>query len=119
MGVSAELGLTPVINVAGTSTRVGGPLMHPAAVAAMAEAARSCVPLDQLEGVASAVIGEVTSAEAGYVTAGAAAGLTLGAAAYLAGLDLAKIERLPDTTGSANEIRGRRGPRHALHHPVT
>src|SRR5438552_331449 len=33
MGVYADLGLTPVINAAGTSTRVGGPPMHPAAVA--------------------------------------------------------------------------------------
>jgi D-glucosaminate-6-phosphate ammonia-lyase len=118
MSVYADLGLTPVINAAGTSTRVGGPLMHPAAVAAMAEAARSCVPLDQLEGVASAVISEVTGAEAGYVTAGAAAGLTLGAAACLTGLDLAKMERLPDTTGWANEIvvcrEQRNGYDHAL-----
>jgi D-glucosaminate-6-phosphate ammonia-lyase len=104
MGVYADLGLTPVINAAGTSTRVGGPLMHPAAVAAMAEAAGSCVPLDRLEGIASTLIAEVTGAEAGYVTAGAAAGLTLGAAACLAGLDLAKIERLPDTDGMPNEI---------------
>src|SRR5438552_8309732 len=118
MGVYADLGLTPVINAAGTSTRVGGPLMHPAAVAAMAEAARSCVPLDQLEGAASAVISEVTGAEAGYVTAGAAAGLTLGAAACLTGLDLAKMERLPDTDGWPNEIvvcrEQRNGYDHAL-----
>jgi D-glucosaminate-6-phosphate ammonia-lyase len=64
-------------------------------MAAMAEAAPARVPLDQLEGAASTVISEVTGAEAGYVTAGAAAGLTLGAAACLAGLDLAKMERLP------------------------
>src|SRR5216683_1913980 len=118
MGVYAELGLTPVINAAGTSTRVGGPLMHPAAVAAMAEAARSCVPLDQLEGAASTVISQVTGAEAGYVTAGAAAGLTLGAAACLTGLDLAKMERLPDTDGWPNEIvvcrEQRNGYDHAL-----
>jgi D-glucosaminate-6-phosphate ammonia-lyase len=116
--VYADLGLSPVINAAGTSTRVGGPLMHPAAVAAMAEAARSCVPLDQLEGIASSLIAEVTGAEAGYVTAGAAAGLTLGAAACLAGLDLAKIERLPDTDGMPNEIvvcrEQRSGYDHAL-----
>jgi D-glucosaminate-6-phosphate ammonia-lyase len=118
MGVYADLGLTPVINAAGTSTRVGGPLMHPAAAAAMVEAARACVPLDQLEGVASATISEVTGAEAGYVTAGAAAGLTLGAAACLAGLDLGKMERLPDTDGMPNEIvvcrEQRSGYDHAL-----
>ncbi len=118
MGVYADLGLTPVINAAGTSTRVGGPLMHPAAVAAMAEAARSCVPLDQLEGAASTVISEVTGAEAGYVTAGAAAGLTLGAAACLTGLDLAKMERLPDTDGWPNEIVVCREQRNGYDHAV-
>src|SRR5579859_1418136 len=116
--VYTDLGLTPVINAAGTSTRVGGPLMHPAAVAAMAEAARACMPLDQLEGAASAVISEVTGAESGYVTAGAAAGLTLGAAACLCGLDPAKMDRLPDTGGLPNEIvvcrEQRNGYDHAL-----
>jgi D-glucosaminate-6-phosphate ammonia-lyase len=118
MGVYADLGLTPVINVAGTATRVGGPLMHPAAVAAMAEAARACVPLDQLEGAASTVISEVTGAEAGYVTAGAAAGLTLGAAACLTGLDLAKMERLPDTGGMPNEIVVCREQRNGYDHSL-
>ena len=67
---------------------------------------------------ASAIISEVTGAEAGYVTAGAAAGLTLGAAACLAGLDLARMERLPDTDGLPNEIvvcrEQRNGYDHAL-----
>src|SRR5437870_1601925 len=104
MSVYTDLGLKPAINAAGASTRVGGPLMHPAAAAAMAEAARACMPLDQLEGAASSIIAEVTGAEAGYVTAGAAAGLTLSAAACLAGLDPAQMERLPDASGMPNEI---------------
>lgn len=92
--------------------------MHPAAVEAMAEAARACVPLDQLEGAASALISEVTGAEAGYVTAGAAAGLTLGAAACLAGLDLARMERLPDTNGMPNEIVVCREQRNGYDHSL-
>src|SRR5438874_12022693 len=98
MTVYAQFGLEPIINAAGASTRVGGPRMHPAAAAAMAEAARACVPLDRLEGAASTIIADVTGAEAGYVTAGAAAGLTLSAAACLAGLDIGIMDRLPDTT---------------------
>src|SRR5213076_1292654 len=92
------------------STRVGGPLMHPAAAAAMAEAATACVPLDRLQGAASTIIAEVTGAEAGYVTAAAAA--------CLAGLDPARMDRLPDTTGLPNEIvicrEQRNGYDHAL-----
>ena len=118
VGVYADLGLTPVINGAGTSTRVGGPLMHPAAVAAMAEAAHACVPLDRLQGVASSIIAEVTGAEAGYVTAGAAAGLTLAAAACLAGLDVARMDRLPDTSGFPNEIVVCREQRNGYDHSL-
>lgn len=118
MSVYADLGLVPIINAAGTSTRVGGPLMHPAAAAAMAEAARACVPLDHLQGAASRIIAEVTGAEAGYVTAGAAAGLTLAAAACLARLDPARMDRLPETDGLPNEIvvcrEQRNGYDHAL-----
>jgi seryl-tRNA(Sec) selenium transferase len=118
MSAYTDLGLEPIINAAGASTRVGGPLMHPAAATAMAEAARACVPLDRLQGVASTIIAELTGAEAGYVTAGAAAGLTLSAAACLAGLDLARMDRLPDTSGLPNEIivcrEQRNGYDHAL-----
>ena len=118
VGVYADLGLTPVINGAGTSTRVGGPLMHPAAVAAMAEAAHACVPLDRLQGVASSIIAEATGAEAGYVTAGAAAGLTLAAAACLAGLDVARMDRLPDTSSFPNEIVVCREQRNGYDHSL-
>jgi D-glucosaminate-6-phosphate ammonia-lyase len=118
MSVYTDLGLQPIINAAGASTRVGGPLMHPAAAAAMAEAATACVPLDRLQGAAITIIAEATGAEAGYVTAGAAAGLTLAAAACLAGLDPARMDRLPDTSRLPNEIivcrEQRNGYDHAL-----
>jgi len=118
MSVYAQFGLEPIINAAGASTRVGGPLMHPAAVTAMADAARACVPLDQLQAAASRVIAEVTGAEAGYVTAGAAAGLTLSAAACLAGLDVGIMDRLPDTSGLPNEIIVSREQRNGYDHAL-
>jgi L-seryl-tRNA(Ser) seleniumtransferase len=118
MSVYSQLGLEPIINAAGTSTRVGGPLMHPKAVAAMAEAASACVPLDRLQGVASSAIADVTGAEAGYVTAGAAAGLTLSAAACLAGLEIGIMDRLPDTAGLPNEIVVSREQRNGYDHAL-
>ncbi len=118
MNVYAQFGLEPIINAAGTSTRVGGPLMHPQAVAAMAEAASACIPLDRLQGAASSLIAEVTGAEAGYVTAGAAAGLTLSAAACLAGLDIGIMDRLPDTNGLPNEIIVSREQRNGYDHAL-
>jgi L-seryl-tRNA(Ser) seleniumtransferase len=118
MNVYAEFGLEPIINAAGASTRVGGPLMHPAAAKAMLEAAGSCVALDQLQGAASRIIAEATGAEAGYVTAGAAAGLTLSAAACLARLDIAIMDRLPDTSGLPNEIVISREQRNGYDHAL-
>ncbi|GAH72038.1 unnamed protein product, partial [marine sediment metagenome] len=43
-------------------------------------------------------------AEAGIVTAGAFAALTLGTAACICGFDVAKMNRLPDTSGIPNEV---------------
>jgi D-glucosaminate-6-phosphate ammonia-lyase len=118
MNVYAQFGLEPIINAAGASTRVGGPLMHPKAVAAMAEAAAACIPLDRLQGAASSVIAAVTGGEAGYVTAGAAAGLTLSAAACLARLDVGIMDRLPDTSGLPNEIIVSREQRNGYDHAL-
>jgi D-glucosaminate-6-phosphate ammonia-lyase len=118
MNVYAQFGLEPIINAAGASTRVGGPLMHPAAAKAMMEAAGACVALDQLQGAASQIIAEATGAAAGYVTAGAAAGLTLSAAACLARLDIAVMDRLPDTSGLPNEIVISREQRNGYDHAL-
>jgi L-seryl-tRNA(Ser) seleniumtransferase len=118
MGVYADLGVRTVINGAGTLTRLGGTRMEPDVLAAMAEAAESFVHLDELQAQAGEVIAEVTGAEAGYVVTGAAAGLTLGMAACVAGLDVAKMDRLPDTTGMKNEVVVQRGHRNAYDHAI-
>jgi D-glucosaminate-6-phosphate ammonia-lyase len=104
MGVYERLGVRPIINVAGTATRLGGALVEQETVDAMAEAARQSVPLEQLQAAASNIIAKITGAEAGYVTSGASAALTLGTAACLTGLDVARMDRLPNTTGMPNEV---------------
>lgn len=80
-----DLGVRPVINAAGTLTRLGGSLMPPEVVQAMARAAEHCVRIEELQERAGAVIAEAMGAEAAYVTCGAAAGLTLGTAAVWPG----------------------------------
>jgi D-glucosaminate-6-phosphate ammonia-lyase len=104
MTVALELRGRRVINARGNSTKVGGSVLAPEVVAAMAEAAQFYVRIEDLQAAAGEVIRRVTGADAGYVTSGASAGLTLAAAAALAGLDPEKMNRLPDTTGMANEI---------------
>jgi D-glucosaminate-6-phosphate ammonia-lyase len=93
-----------IINAAGYLTRLGNSIMDPPVLRAMEEASRSFVELDKAQLAASAVIAAVTGAEAGYVVGGAAAGLALAAAACIAGDDLDRIRRLPDTEGMPNEI---------------
>jgi L-seryl-tRNA(Ser) seleniumtransferase len=90
------LGVAPIINAAGTNTRLSGGMMHPEVTAAMAEAATACVDILELQAAASRVIAEVTGAEAGIVTSGASAALLLGAAACLARLDTVAMDALPE-----------------------
>lgn len=118
MGVYNELGVRTIINASGTLTRLGGSRMAPEVLAAMAEAAASYVHIDELQARAGVVIAEITGAEAGYVTTGAAAALSLGVAACVAGLDVGKMDRLPDTTGMKNEIVVQRGHRNAYDHAI-
>lgn len=102
--VYEKFGLTPVLNVAGTHTKLGGPLMNQDAARAMLDAAYEAVPIDQLQAHASRVIAEITGAEAGYVTSGAAAGLTLATAACICGLDVGKMNLLPSMDGAPPEV---------------
>jgi D-glucosaminate-6-phosphate ammonia-lyase len=104
MTIYDTLGVRPVLNVAGPVTRLSGAPLHPEVAAAMAEAAQSCVRIEDLQEAAGRELVAATGAAAGYVTAGAAAGLALGAAACIAGLDVAAMDRLPDTTGLRGEI---------------
>ena len=104
MSIYKELGVEPIINLWGTATRLGGALMDKQVVDAMEQASKESVIMEELQAIASTVIAELTGAEAGYVTCGAASGLTLGTAACLAGLDVSRMERLPDTNGMPNEV---------------
>ena len=118
MSLYDELGVRPVINAAGTLTRLGGSRMAPDVLAAMAEASASFVHLDDLQTRAAEEIARITGAEAGYVTNGAAAGLALATAACVAGMDVAAMDQLPDTTGLRNEVIVQRGHRNSYDHAI-
>lgn len=118
MHIYDRLGVTRRVNGAGTLTRLGGGLMPPEVLAAMAEAADSAVDMAELQAAASRVIARATGAEAGIVTSGAAAALTLGTAACLTGFDAAKMDRLPDTAGMANEVIMSRTHRTGYDHAI-
>jgi len=95
MTIYERLGVRPVVNAAGTLTRLGGTLMCAEAVQAMNEAAGSAVAIDELQEAASRVIARHTGAEAGLVTSGAFGALVLATGACIAGLDVPRMNRMP------------------------
>jgi L-seryl-tRNA(Ser) seleniumtransferase len=104
MGVYDELGVRTVINGNATLTSLGGSLMPPEVLAAMAEAAQHFVDIDELQEKVGARIAKWTRNQAAYVSCGAAAGLVLTTAACITGMDPAKRARLPFADGLANEV---------------
>jgi len=113
-----ELGVRRRINAAGSLTRLGGAIMAPEVVLAMAAASRASVDIGELQDAASKRIAEATGAEAGLVTTGAAAALTLASAAAIAGWDIAKMAALPHAESFPRDIliprTHRTGYAHAL-----
>ena len=113
-----RLGVRRRINAAGALTRLGGAVMAPEVVAAMAAASRASVDIGELQDAASDRIAAATGAEAGLVTTGAAAALTLAAAAAIARWDIAKMAALPHAGAFPHDIliprTQRTGYAHAL-----
>jgi L-seryl-tRNA(Ser) seleniumtransferase len=99
-----SLGVSTVINAAGTKTRISGSLMRETAADSMREASNHFVRISDLQAHASKLISEITTAEAGYVSSGASAGLTLCAAACIAEKNLSKMNKLPDTADMPSDI---------------
>lgn len=99
-----RLGVSPVINAAGSITRLGGTRTRPETLELMEKAARVMVNIDDLNRAAGREVARLIGAEAGFVCSGAAGGLLLQAAACIAGNDPVKMRQLPDTDGLKNEI---------------
>jgi L-seryl-tRNA(Ser) seleniumtransferase len=77
------LGVRPVINANATVTVLGGSLMPPPVLKAMADAAAQFVDLPELNQRVGERLAELTHNEAAYVTSGAAAAITLTVAACI------------------------------------
>ena len=95
MSIYKRLGIRTVINGNATLTRLGGSIMPPEVVAAMADASKHFVDIIELQKRVGEEIAKLTHNEAAYVSCGAAAALTLSTAACITGLDAAKREKLP------------------------
>ena len=104
MDIYDELGLRKVINGLATVTVLGGSIMPPEVVEAMAQASRHFVSIDEFQKKAGEKIAEWTQNEAAYIPCGAAAGLALSTAACITGTDSAKCAQLPHVEDLKNEV---------------
>src|SRR6185503_9726327 len=78
-----KLGVTKIINAAGTYTALTASIMPPSVQAAVALAAKHPVRLGELQKSAGEYIAKLLQCEGALVTAGAASALTLGTAACM------------------------------------
>ncbi|WP_432891118.1 hypothetical protein ACQPYH_14150 [Kribbella sp. CA-245084] len=81
--MSTPLGVRAVINANATVTFLGGSLMPPPVVQAMADAATRFVDLAELHARVGERLAELTHNESAYVTSGAAAAITLAIASCI------------------------------------
>ena len=118
MDIYRELGVTPVINAAGSLTASGGSIMPPQVTDAMARASRAFVDMQELHLAAGSRIAELIGVEAAHVCACAAAGIALMSAACMAGADRERIRQLPDTTGMRDRFVVQRAHRNGFDQAV-
>lgn len=102
--VYARLGIRPVINAMGTYTTLGGSLMPPEVLQAMAEAARRFVDIPELQAMVGARIASLVGVPAAMVTAGAASAITVATAACRVVGKPEVLHRLPNAAGVPNEV---------------
>ena len=94
-----SIGVRPFINARGTYTVLSGSTMLPEVRAAMDQASRQYVHLDELTDAIGERLAALTSAEWGLVTSGCAAALTHATAACVAGGNPDLHVRIPDLRG--------------------
>jgi uncharacterized pyridoxal phosphate-dependent enzyme len=106
----AALGVRPVVNAAATLTRLGGSLVAPPVLPAMAAAAANFVDMHELQRAVGRRLATLTGNEAAHVASGAAALITLAVIACISGREggpePVALEDLPylDETGERTVI---------------
>ena len=113
-----ELGIRPVINFRGTHTVIGASKIWPDVHEAMNEASAHFVSIEELQDAVGARLAKLAGTEAAMVTTGTAGGITVGTCACLTGEDVAKVRRLPDTTGMKTEVIIQKSHRNGYDHAV-
>lgn len=102
--VYLRLGVKPVINGVGTVTNLGGSIMPPEVIEAMAAASKNFIPFPELQQKAGDHLAKIIGVPAAMISCGAASAITCGTAAAVTRGDDEKLQALPDTSGMKSEI---------------
>ncbi len=114
-----KLGITPFINAAGTYTILSASTMPDEVQAAIAQAARQPVNLEELLNASGEYLAKRLKCEAALVTSGAAAALVVGTAACVTVGNNSAIVSIPtDMNGLKNEVIIQKTHRYGYDHAV-
>ncbi|HLK20431.1 MAG TPA: aminotransferase class V-fold PLP-dependent enzyme [Bryobacteraceae bacterium] len=114
-----KLGVTKIINAAGTYTMFTASIMPPSVQAAVAKAAKHPVRLAELQKKAGEYLAKKLKCEGALVSAGAASALTLGAAACMTVGNRKAPDMLPNEASSLkNEVIVQKTHRYGYDHAL-
>ncbi|HEY7304416.1 MAG TPA: aminotransferase class V-fold PLP-dependent enzyme [Bryobacteraceae bacterium] len=115
-----KLGVTKIINAAGTYTILTASTMPPEVQAAVAQAAKHPVRLLDLQKKAGEYLARRLRCEAAMVTAGASSALTLGTAACIGVINNAPIQAVPSKVAGLrkNEVIIQKAHRYSYDHAL-
>jgi seryl-tRNA(Sec) selenium transferase len=120
--IYAELGITPMININGTLTVIGGSVMRPETMELIRLGNQHCVSIDQLEIAAGKFIAKLCKSPAGYtglVTGGAAAALVVGYSAMMTEDLEPRLRAIPDVSDfPRTEVIIQKSHRYAFDHQI-
>jgi seryl-tRNA(Sec) selenium transferase len=120
--IYAELGVTPLVNINGTVTVIGGSVMRPEVMELMRKGNEHFVLIDELEVAAGRFIAKLCKSPAGYtglVTAGAAAALVVGYAGMMTEDLEPRMRQIPDVSDfPRNEIIIQKSHRYPFDHQL-
>ena len=120
--IYAELGVTPLININGTLTVIGGSVMDPEVMELIRQGNQHCVSIDDLEIAAGKYIAKICKSPAGYtglVTGGAAAALTVGYAGMMTQDLNPRLHAIPDVSDfPKNEVIIQKSHRYPFDHQI-
>jgi L-seryl-tRNA(Ser) seleniumtransferase len=114
-----KLGVTKIINAAGTYTALTASIMPPSVQAAVAKAAQHPVRLGELQRNAGEYLAKKLKCEAALVSAGAASALTLAAAACVTMGNRTAAHAIPtDMAGLKNQVIVQKSHRYGYDHAL-